>query len=384
MGSAVRQITPRVDVGPGTGLTLTFTSLPLAGSAIVITLSVGGGIGGSTVSSVTDNQGSGVNTYTSRVFGSDVSASNAFIIACDAIAAPSGTFSITLAFSSNLFASANALEWTQPLSSPLDKTGNIASTASGQTSATVTASAANANPADLVVAVLANNGTNNTNAGITDPATTGYTTIGVQQNVDAFIGYEAAYKVLAATETSSASWSWTGGASNSTAAAIATFKGTVSGAALAGTPSDASSASSTLTEDSVAQGLFAAWNVGYVGEPTRHAINAPAVIATMELPNGQLRQAAPGVYVKPCGILVKLTPFAAGSTGTLDVHDCGSLAEANGGNLVFQIAAASITAGVDIPVGITFQTGIVISSVPSGGWFGVSFDAPDAFWPWDD
>ena len=104
----------------------------------------------------------------------------------------------------------------------LDKhTNNGADTStSGNTGTTATTSIAG----ELVVALIGIadvTGAPHANSGLTDPATSGYSTVAVNQNSNNGLAFQASYKEVSATGTQTASWTWTD--SSAYQAVIATF-----------------------------------------------------------------------------------------------------------------------------------------------------------------
>ena len=144
------------------------------------------------------------------------------------------------------------------------------------------------------------------------------------------------------------------------------------GAALAATPSDTTAASATLTNfEPPGWVSFAQWNVGMVGELERRVgITAPGLLKGPGVTN------AAGVALA-LGTLVEIYPVNAGSSGNLTINDCASVADASSGNQIFTVTAADIVSGVPIDFPAprhTFMLGFVVSSVPTGGEFGMLLD----------
>lgn len=155
--------------------------------------------------------------------------------------------------------------------------------------------------------------------------------------------------------------------------AIAIFDAAApAGAALAGGATSAASASGDL-EPLPGGSAFAAWNVGTFGGPQRRVITAPTLLATTVFPTVTGTQ--------PCGVPLEIFPIAPGTSGSFTLNDCGTLAEANSGNQVYSIAASAMQSGVlvEIPPHV-HQVGIVVSSVPAGGEFGISWKTPGLGW----
>lgn len=218
------------DLGGASGTTalpVSFATLPGVGNAVIAGLSIRGT--GTTIVSVADNQGGG-NVFSSVITATDSFSSLTFLQWCPVILTPSGTYTLTWNISatggSNNGGQILSLLEVSGLSGLVDQTGG--SFAGGVTSETTSCSSANSNANDLVVSIIgmSNFGAN----GISDPASVGYTSWYVDQGTNTGqVGMAGSYKVVSALETSSSSWSWTGGAS-AYSSVIATFKaGIVSG-----------------------------------------------------------------------------------------------------------------------------------------------------------
>ncbi len=170
------------------------------------------------LSTVADNQGGG-NTWAIDAKSASGSNSRA-AVASTKVNTASGSFQVTLTAGG----SASSMEWNVIEVSGLDATTHLdrtGTTTSSSTSTTVNASAQNTSADDIVFAAISVS-VNNANVTVSDPANTGYTSIGVNQNATATIGYEGSYKIVSATETSSANWTHI--SATGTAAAIATYK----------------------------------------------------------------------------------------------------------------------------------------------------------------
>lgn len=121
--------------------------------------------------------------------------------------------------------SAIASEWVSGLASgSLDKSTNAAN-AAGTTGGSGT-TAATANAGELVVVAygfLDNTGTPHANCGVSSPATTGYTALGVNQdNTTTGTAFQASYKYVTSTGTQVAAWTYTDASAG--VGTIATFK----------------------------------------------------------------------------------------------------------------------------------------------------------------
>jgi hypothetical protein len=198
-------------------ISFSFSSTPTIGNAIIVPAEVGGG----TITSVTDNQATGGNTYTRKVNASQAGGPwDAEIWECPNVTKASGTFTITVTFSTNAWGAGAAIEVSGlDTAGTLDRTGTF-NTGTGDTTPGVVASAANTVATDLVVALFSSASSSPTNA-ITGP-TTGYTQIFEHEDGNSSNSGAAGYKVLSGIETSSADW--TQGDNVGYAAVIATFK----------------------------------------------------------------------------------------------------------------------------------------------------------------
>ena len=104
-------------------------------------------------------------------------------------------------------------------SGSLDKLSSSTTTSAATVTATT---AATTWATEIVVAVNAAQFVgSNSNIGMTDPATGLSVSIAVNQDTNTYAAHESSYKIVSATGTQSASWSWTG--ASESAAAIATF-----------------------------------------------------------------------------------------------------------------------------------------------------------------
>lgn len=126
-----------------------------------------------------------------------------------ALSVASGTHVVTFTDTTGIYGTFTVAEFSNITS--LDKTtsnGNssAASSTGGNTGTTVATTVST----ELIVAALAVEcGVGKTNAGISTPATSGYTSLAVQQNTGTNTGGEQSYKEVSSTGTQTASWTWT-------------------------------------------------------------------------------------------------------------------------------------------------------------------------------
>ena len=88
--------------------------------------------------------------------------------------------------------------------------------------------------------------------------------------------------------------------------------------------------------------------------------------AWLNVTAAQVVKAAPGV-------LVLIIPVVAGTTEPLTLNDCATTGAADAANQIYSIPAADVTAGVPIKLNWPCGTGIVVSSVPSGGTYSIAY-----------
>jgi hypothetical protein len=219
MVASVVQVAPKGFGGGGGGVpfvSFTFGTTPTIGNAIIVPAEVGGG----TIVSVTDNQATGGNTYTRKINASQSGGPwDAEIWECPNVTKASGTFTVTVTFSTNAWGAAAGVEV-----SGLDTAGTLdqmgtSNTGTGDTTPGVVASDANEAADSFAVALFSSASSSPSNA-ITGP--TGYTQIFEHEDGNAANSGAAGYKILSALETSSAAW--TQGDNVGYAAVIATFK----------------------------------------------------------------------------------------------------------------------------------------------------------------
>lgn len=223
--TAVVRSTNLDNQAPSLTRTLTFSSLPTSGNCVAVFIGEDSASGASSVASVTDNQG---NTYTARAQAGNASNANAQIWTCDVIGAPSGTFIVTVTLNTNSFGSAIASEISGLTATIQDHTGTNNGASGSRSTFSVTASGANTNAICIVLACIYWNASS-ANVGLSTPASSGYTSLAVQQDGNTYGGFEASYKVVSATETSSATWTF-----NSATGGVATALVTLHGAAAGG------------------------------------------------------------------------------------------------------------------------------------------------------
>lgn len=205
--------------GPAT-FPISFSATPTVGRAVILVVGANGDVA---ISSVADNQGGG-NTYSRVAFAADSSGGGNHSIAeiwwCPSIVTASGTFTVTAtpttpAEGANF--GAGLLE-VSGLSGSVDKTGTANDGTGTVTTISATASGANANPGDLVIAIV------NCSSQATDfsvAPSSGYTGLAIFSGGSNGISTTAGYKVLSGIETSAVSASWTTGGYAS--AVVATF-----------------------------------------------------------------------------------------------------------------------------------------------------------------
>lgn len=202
---------------------------------------------GSTAPTITDSKGNTGTVNQSTVDG--LGKVRASIGSIPLVSGGAG-HSWTINFLSGTYGEGNVSEFSGIASSPFDVAGSDSynSTAGVTSLAPTTATTAQAN--ELVVGcIVTNNADANTN--VSDPPS-GFTSIGVQADDTQTIGYEAAYKVVAAIGTQSATWTFdpTPAGTPQGAASVATYKAATTGSSgtLAKTnANDTSAASGTTT-----------------------------------------------------------------------------------------------------------------------------------------
>ena len=197
-------------------------SSPTVGNALLVAIQYNGsGATALTITGVTDNATGGTNTYTLVKHVADVGTSGAQastdLYWCSSLARTNaGTFTVSVAYTGGnagpYGAVVNLME-VSGLGSTVDQTGSTDTAASP---VTATAAGANGSANALVIALCTTQFGSNS---ISDPPSTGYSSWTISGATNFF--NEAAYKIVSATETSSAQW--TVGNPQRCEAIIATF-----------------------------------------------------------------------------------------------------------------------------------------------------------------
>lgn len=209
--------------------TYSFPVQPTVGNHIIIVLTGWRGPGG--VSGVSDNQSGNSYNIDKQQIGGNSGTRVTAVVSSGKITASSGTFTVSVTFvATNTYAQWAVLEVSGLNTTTwLDQTGANTSAATS-TSLTVTASGANTQANDLVVAAFAGDSTN----GISNPPS-GYTSLYVDQ--DAVVtGAEGAYKIVSGVETSASTWTFNASGFG-TAGVLATYKAAAGGGGAAPTRS---------------------------------------------------------------------------------------------------------------------------------------------------
>lgn len=223
MSIVVVQQTPLgiVNSGAAGGAACSFTSLPTPGNAVIVSIVAFPNSGATwTAATAADNQSG--NSYSQILFGREnISGNSAAFLILPSVVGSSGTFTVTPKFSPTAGSGsyiACAIEVSGLATSGyLDKTGT---NSTNLTSLTASGSGANVNANDLVLALMCLDNAGSS-VGISSPATTGYTSIYLNDNAtDEHAQFS--YKIVSAPETSSAHWTWTG--SNTAIGIIATLE----------------------------------------------------------------------------------------------------------------------------------------------------------------
>jgi hypothetical protein len=206
-------------------LSVSFSMLPTVGNCVIVIWNLATSIA---LTGVADNQSG--NTYSSVAIETSVANNtDSEIWWLPSVVGSSGTFTVT-----GTIASAHQISITIVEVAGLtavDRTG-VQGASNNTTTLTVTASGANTNANDLVIA-NAGSGFFDTASGITT-ATSGYTSLntldGTNANYQAVV--QSAYKIVGLLQTSAATWTATS-AFNGVSGTLATFKGTGSVASVA-------------------------------------------------------------------------------------------------------------------------------------------------------
>ena len=200
-----------------TSLAVSFATLPTVGNSVIVIWNLATS---TALTGVADNQSG--NTYSSVAIETSVANNtDSEIWWLPAIVGSTGTFTVTGTIGSAHQISITIIEVAGL--SATDKTG-LQGAENNTTTLTVTASGANTNANDLVIANVGS-GFFATASGITT-ATSGYTSLntldGTNANYQAVV--QTSYKIVSAIETSAATWTVTT-AFNGAAGTLATFKG---------------------------------------------------------------------------------------------------------------------------------------------------------------
>jgi hypothetical protein len=192
-------------IGSSSPLQTSFSSLPTAGNAVIVAIAITFGSPPAAVSGVTDNQG---NTYQPVITKTDNADMHclASLWWCAAVNTPSGTFTVSAAYSGTA-AGGNCAIGIMEVNgiTAVDQAGSANDSAGSITTLTATCTGPNTNAGDLVVGGVMTNyyGTPNS---ITSPPNTGYSSLMV---VPSGVALTFGYKILSAIETSSVQASWT-------------------------------------------------------------------------------------------------------------------------------------------------------------------------------
>lgn len=213
----VQAATPITGATSASPQSISLPSLPASGNMVILTYAQNNSFHDGAITGVVDNQG---NTFTKAASAKSTNASGADIWYC-VVGATSGTYTVTMTWTGTLNSSYGLAEYSG-LAGTKDKTGTNQAGGSA-TTATVTASGANATADSLEVVVCAIAGYS-TPSGLTHPPT-GFTN---DWFYDGGIAAEANYKIASSIETAAAVYAWTT-ASSVYSLVIATFQGTATG-----------------------------------------------------------------------------------------------------------------------------------------------------------
>ncbi len=212
------------DTGKFTGANVdnasgSFAALPAIGSFVVVGSSVYAGSIDNNATTASDNQS---HTYAKDVESLHAGASAGAAIHTTRVTASSGTFTVTIDTATNtgnyivgVGAEFRGIKVTTPKDQSTSNSSTVTVT-SGNTGTTGSIAQAY----ELVIAVT-NVNANDVNLNITTPASSGYTSLAVQQDSQAIIGAEISYKIVAAVGTQTASWTFDTATYN---AVICTYK----------------------------------------------------------------------------------------------------------------------------------------------------------------
>lgn len=205
--SVVQVATPQNTFQSGTSHTITFTSTPTVGNYVILALGFRNIQAGFAISSVTDNQTG--NTYSAVTSGQGTAGQSAGAIYIAKVTAATGTFTVTVATGTQtpnyaLYAmEVSGISGATDQSTTSVQTGHV-------TSFSVTQPGANSNASDLVVTGIFGGLFGNSAFGLTDPPSSGYTSMGLIDPGCCYAGgVDAGYKLVSSIETDAASWTTT-------------------------------------------------------------------------------------------------------------------------------------------------------------------------------
>lgn len=224
MAIVIEQLHTKInsDSTNGSAQTASFTSTPTIGNYVFLVVS--GYLNSTDLNpTVTDNQATGGNTYHRDSYLHRTSCT-AYVYSAPVTKA-SGTFTISITAPAGTYMAWTILEVSGLSASALDQVGTLS--AGSGTSGTVTAAGANGQASELVIACISAAGSNS-NESFTDPASSGYSSLYVENNGTIHATGEGAYKIVSGIETSAASWTWVSNVEN--VGALATYKGASAGA----------------------------------------------------------------------------------------------------------------------------------------------------------
>lgn len=184
------------------GFSVSFSSLPGAGNAVMVAVADNGNIN---ISAASDNQTG--NTYNSVVSKQDSTAANTYaaILWCSSIGTPTGTFTVRVNPTiNNGNQMAVLLLEVAGLGSAADQTGSANDGGTNPTSLTVNGAAQNAAANALAIYAMVLKGAAGNGAAFSAGATAGWTNTGIFSANNNGIGAILGYKILSALETTQA------------------------------------------------------------------------------------------------------------------------------------------------------------------------------------
>jgi hypothetical protein len=190
-------------VTPGTN---TWGTLPTNGNGVLVLVGYDANFSPGVGTGVTDNQTGSPNTYTLIKAEPDANSGDSCTSEawwCPSVVVNAGTFVVNVAYTGTMGAQVCLVE-INAWKTVIDQTGGQNS--GGAVSSTVTAAGANTNAHALVVAMCK---TGFGASALSDPPTTGYTSLSTGTGTGGGAPVEAAYKIVSSIETSAASWTWT-------------------------------------------------------------------------------------------------------------------------------------------------------------------------------